>query len=369
MQLPVLTSTLPLPLDLEQRPRSISSVRMLRISVIDRCNLRCVYCMPAQGVPWLPGDDLLTSEEIADVVRAAVEIHEIRRFKLTGGEPTVRPGIVELVRSLKRIGGVDDLSMTTNGTLLGDLAGPLRDAGLDRVTISIDSLNVERFRHITRNGSLGSVLAGLDACERVGFGGIKVNCVVMRSINHDEVAEFARLTLHRNITVRFIEYMPLGESALLSSLAAADESEVGPPAGCGARDVGHDAFVSESESRERIESDLGPLVPIDRRLEAGVGPSVVYQLREGTPKGRIGFISAMSSPFCSTCNRLRLTANGILRSCLFDGGEVNLQGILRNDLGPGRQRRLIADAMRRCVQYKPDLHSAHGNEQMSRLGG
>src|SRR2546427_8299924 len=176
---------------LETGPRSISAVRVLRISVTDRCNYRCLYCMPEEGVRWLPKDDILTFEEIADVVRAAIDLHGIRRFKLTGGEPTVRHGIVELVRQLRRIDGIDDLSLTTNGMLLEDLAGPLREAGLDRVTVSVDSLRADRFRQITRTGDLATVLRGLDRCEDVGFASLKLNCVTMRDTNDDELPDFA----------------------------------------------------------------------------------------------------------------------------------------------------------------------------------
>src|SRR2546423_10696794 len=198
-------------------PRSIAAVRVLRISITDRCNFRCVYCMPEQGVPWLPREDILSFEEIADVVRAAIELHGIRRFKLTGGEPTVRHGIVDLVRILRRIPGVEDLSLTTNGMLLEDLAGPLKESGLDRATVSIDSLRPDRFRRITRTGELAAVMRGLDRAEDVGLLPLKINCVTMRGTNDDEAADFARLTLRRRVTVRFIEYMPLGDAAVQHS--------------------------------------------------------------------------------------------------------------------------------------------------------
>src|SRR5215212_7225633 len=178
-------------------PRSISAVKVLRISITDRCNFRCVYCMPEEGVRWLPKENLLSFEEIADVVRAAIDVHGIRRFKLTGGEPTVRHGLVDLVRMLRRIDGIDDLSLTTNGMLLEDLAGPLREVGLDRVTVSIDSLRPDRFKQITRTGDLKVVMRGLDRCEDVGFDGLKINCVTMRGTNDDELADFARLSLNR----------------------------------------------------------------------------------------------------------------------------------------------------------------------------
>ena len=349
-------------------PRSIAAVRMLRISLTDRCNFRCLYCMPAGGVPWLPGHDLLRDEEILEIVRAAARQHEIRRYKLTGGEPTLRPGLVDLVRKLRDSGDVDDLSMTTNGALLDKLAAPLRDAGLGRVTVSLDSLREGRFRQITRTGDLAAVLRGLDRTEAAGFDAVKINCVVMRGVNDDEVADFARLTLTRRVSVRFIEYMPLGDSAVSGSAAAIDESETGPAGGCGAQDRG-DVFVPESEVRQRIESELGPLLPVDRSLETGVGPAVVYRLVRDNPRGRVGFISAMSAPFCSTCNRLRLTAAGVLRSCLFEGGEVDLKPILQSTHAPARRRQRLAGAMSDCVRLKPDVHSARGREQMSRIGG
>src|SRR5687768_3748016 len=275
-------------------PRSIGAVKVLRISVTDRCNFRCVYCMPEDGVRWLPKDDILSFEEIADVVRAAIEVHGIRRFKLTGGEPTIRHNIVELVHLLRRIDGIEDLSLTTNGMLLEDLAGPLHRAGLDRVTVSIDSLRPDRFKRITRTGDLATVLRGLDRCEEVGLGGLKVNCVTMRGTNDDEFADFARLSIDRALTVRFIEYMPLGDAALMHTTTTphrVDESEIGPAGGCGAQDRGQDAFIAEPEVRDAIERELGPLVPVERLTEPGVGPANVYRLAQGNPLGRIGFIS------------------------------------------------------------------------------
>lgn len=335
-------------------PAAISSVKVLRISITDRCNYRCVYCMPEDGVAWLPRYEILTFEEIAEVVKAAIQIHGIRRFKITGGEPTVRKGLVDLVAMLKGIQGVEDLSLTTNGQRLAELAGPLRSAGLDRVTVSIDSLKSATFRRITRTGDLSVVLAGLDRAEAAGFGSVKINCVMMRGINDGELADFARLTLTRKVTVRFIEYMPLGESA------------VGPAAGCEGQSRGQDVFISESDARDIIERKLGELRPVDRQSETGVGPATVWQLSTGQPMGRIGFISAMSAPFCATCNRLRLTADGLLRSCLFDGGEIDVKPILR---APGASLEAIADAMAQCVRLKPTTHSYYGNKQMSQIGG
>jgi cyclic pyranopterin phosphate synthase len=352
----------------ETGPRSIGAVKMLRLSVTDRCNFRCVYCMPEDGVPWLPKDHILSFEEIADVVRASVQVHGIRRFKITGGEPTVRHGLVDLVSMLRRIDGVQDLSMTTNGFRLLDLAEPLKQAGLDRITISIDSLDAARFRAITRTGDLATVLRGLDRVIDAGFTGTKINCVAMRGTNDDEFAEFARLSIDRPVTVRFIEYMPLGDSAVGLADGRIDSSESGPAGGCGGQDRGRGAFVSETEIRAAIEQQLGPLISVDRESESGVGPATVYRLAEGTPAGRIGFISAMSAPFCSTCNRLRLTADGVLRSCLFEGGEVPIRDLIRNTATANRAA-VIGKSLADCVRLKPDVHSRHGNEQMSRIGG
>ncbi len=375
MRLPVLPVIDLSPARFESGPKSISSVRVLRISVTDRCNFRCIYCMPEDGVRWLPKDDILTFEEIEEVARASIAVHGIRRFKLTGGEPTVRHGIVDLIWRLRRIHGIEDLSLTTNGMLLEDLAGPFKEAGLDRLTVSIDSLRPERFKQITRTGDLATVMRGLDRAEDVGFEGLKINCVTMRGTNDDELVDFARLSLQRKLTVRFIEYMPLGDAVLVpaelkESLQGrrVDESEIGPAGGCGAQDRG-DALIPEAEVRERIERELGPLEPVDRESESGVGPANVYRLSSGNPKGRIGFISAMSAPFCSTCNRLRLTANGILRSCLFEGGEVDIRPMLRSSLDARSRAVALGQAMTDCVRLKPDVHSAHGNQQMSRVGG
>ncbi|MDB5302664.1 MAG: 3,8-cyclase MoaA, partial [Phycisphaerales bacterium] len=319
MRLPVVDHSLPSPggyAGFDTGPKSIGAVRVLRISITDRCNFRCLYCMPEEGVRWLPREEILGFEEICDVVRSAVEVHGIRRFKLTGGEPTVRHGLVDLVAMLRRIAGVEDLSLTTNGQRLTELAGPLREAGLDRVTVSIDSLRQERFRRITRTGDLSLVLRGLDRCEEVEFPSLKINVVTMRGTNDDELADFARLSLNRKLTVRFIEYMPLGDAALLGprgtggppvvlnhgraahATAEIAAEEIGPAGGCGAQDRGADSLIPEAEVRERIESDLGPLLPVDRGSEPGVGPANVYRLAIGAPRGRIGFISAMSAPFC-----------------------------------------------------------------------
>ncbi len=344
-----------------QGPRSLAAVKLLRLSLTDRCNLRCVYCMPDDGVTFYDHADLLSADDFVAVAAAAREAG-VTHFKLTGGEPTLRKDLVELVRRLKALGPID-LSMTTNGLRLGQrggqLARELRDAGLDRLTVSLDSLNPETFSRLTggRGFTLDQVWAGLDAATAAGFEKLKLNVVVIGGVNDHEAADFAALTLDRPWTVRFIEYMPLGDSALTRSL------------------VGADAYTVDNEDLiRRIEAVHGPLISIDRDTEPGVGPAKVYRLSPATQStfggssggGRLGFISAMSQPFCETCNRLRLTARGELRACLFDGGEVDLLPTLRNAADPQAQ---LLGLMARCVAEKPDTHSPRGNRAMSQLGG
>jgi GTP 3',8-cyclase len=332
-------------------PRDIASVKMLRISVTDICNLRCVYCMPAEGVEWLPKSTILTYEEIATVVRASVQLG-ITHFKLTGGEPTARKDLPLLVAMLRRIAGVEDLSLTTNGILLGPLLRKLKEAGLDRMTISLDSLRPDRFCAITRGGDFHRVWQAIEEALAMGFARIKINCVVMKGVNEDEVADFAALTLRWPVTVRFIEFMPLGRSGLT--------------------DHPEEAMIPEAVIRRQIMERHGPLSPLQRDTEIGVGPAKVWQIPGAI--GRIGFISAMSHPFCESCNRLRMTPDGLMRSCLFDGGEVDLKEILRHSaLDPtgnlaGIEPRIM-EAMAQCVKMKPDTHSFHGNKAMNRIGG
>ena len=298
--------------------------------------------MPEEGVRWLPREDILSFEEIRDVVRSAIEIHGIRRFKLTGGEPTVRSGLVDLVGILCRIEGIEDLSLTTNGMRLADLARPLREAGLDRVTVSIDSLRPEKFRRITRTGDLATVLHGIDVAEEAGLG-LKINCVTMHGTNDDELVDFARLSLVRRLTVRFIEYMPLEEcGAAFVRLAArlrrapfgsepqveasrvaasrVDDSELGPAGGCGAEDPAQ-SLIPETDVRDAIERKLGPLVEVHRETEPGVGPAKVYRLAHGEiPWAESGSSLAMLALLLLNLQSARLTANGVLRSCLFGRG-------------------------------------------------
>lgn len=320
-------------------PRDIRFVRTLRISVTDHCNFRCVYCMPEEGVTYIPKDQVLTYEEMTTVARAAIS-HGIHDFKLTGGEPLLRKDLTALVRMLRALPGCGELSLTTNGLLLAEMARPLRDAGIRRITVSLDTLDPDRFRRITRTGDLARVWRGIDAAERCGLGPAKLNVVVMRSYNLDEVVAFARLTLAAPRTIRFIEFMPLGRSKLL---------------------MDEDQFVSYGEIRSRIESELGPLTPAEP--DVGAGPARVF--RAPGALGRIGFIHAMSAPFCSTCNRLRLTPEGQLRSCLFDGGEVDVRPLVR----PSTDFPALRRAFIECVRLKPDQHKRYGERAMSSIGG
>ena len=340
-----------------QGPRHLGAVKLLRISITDRCNFRCVYCMPDEGMRFSPTQDVLSADQIIEVARAAVGIG-VTHLKITGGEPTVRQDLPAIVRGLTSL-KTRDLSLTTNGMLLETLAKPLRQAGLDRLTISWDSMKPQRFARIARGAArdgqaaLGQLLRGIDAADEAGFERLKFNVVVIGGINDDEVVDFARLTMDRPFTVRFIEYMPLGDSTLLD--ASGNVEALGSP-----------FTVDNALVQHRIEQEQGPLKPVDLSREAGVGPARVFTLPGA--KGRVGFISAMSKPFCETCNRLRLTATGELRSCLFEGGEVNVLPALRSP-DPMRRRAKIVDCMHRCVVLKPDVHSMRGNRAMSQVGG
>ncbi len=324
-------------------PRHIDAVKTLRISVTDRCNFRCVYCMPEEPLDWVPKPSLLTFEEIGSVAEVAHR-HGIGAFKITGGEPLVRHDLPSLVARLKALPGSPEVSMTTNGSLLHQQAGPLKAAGLDRLTVSLDTLDPARFSEITRGARLEAVLRGIEAATEAGFGPPKINCVAMRGINDGELAEFAALTLDRAMTVRFIEYMPLGRTAMGGDYEA--------------------RFISEATIRDLIGRRFGSLASTSK--DTGAGPARVWRIPGAV--GKIGFISAMSKPFCEDCNRLRLTAEGVLRSCLFDGGEVPLRPILRSGSADQAADALPA-AFVRCVAFKPDEHARRGYDQMSTLGG
>lgn len=321
-------------------------INYLRISVTDRCNLRCVYCMPPDGIQLLNHQDILSFEEILRIVRAAagMGIHKIR---LTGGEPLARLGLPELVRMIAQVPEIDDISMTTNAHALPTYAGELAEAGLDRVNISLDSLKPERFHMISRVGDLDRVWAGVRAAEEAGLKPVKLNVVVLRGFNDDEVVDIARLTLESERHVRFIEVMPLGHNELWAA----------------------DGFISVKEIRERIESALGPLQQVGKDdLVVGNGPARYWRIPGA--RGTIGFISPVSEHFCAGCNRLRLTADGRLRPCLLSDLEIDLRRPLRSGISDEELVSLIKEAVRR----KPDGHHLELGEhpvirEMSQIGG
>lgn len=301
------------------------AINYLRVSVTDRCNLRCAYCMPSEGVSRKPHDAILRYEEMALVVRAAAELG-ICKVRLTGGEPLARLGLVQFVAMVARTSGIDDLSMTTNGTLLARYAADLAAAGLQRVNISLDSLRPERFQQITGRGRLQDVLDGVAAAEAAGLTPIKFNTVVVRGVNDDEVVDLARRTAEDGWHLRFIELMPIGANVGWAS----------------------DGIVPVGEMRHRIEEALGPLHPVHG--PAGNGPARYYHLSGA--KGTIGFIGAQTEHFCPTCNRLRLTADGRLRPCLLSDEEIDLRGPLR----AGADLQAIQTILARAIRSKPARH-------------
>ncbi|MFL5638439.1 MAG: GTP 3',8-cyclase MoaA [Gemmatimonadaceae bacterium] len=278
------------------------SIEYLRISVTDRCNFRCLYCMPAAGLEWLPKSDILSYEEIAQVVSELAPLG-LRRLRITGGEPTLRPDLDVLVRMLRAIPGIEDISLSTNGVRLPTLARSLKAAGLDRVNMSADSLRVDRIRAISRRTTDFDPIAAAAAAEHAGLAPIKINVVVMRGINDDEVDDFARLTLDHEWHVRFIELMPVGEM----------------------RDLTWDHVVPSEEILRRLEA-MAPLTPTEGPPR-GNGPAKYF--RFVVARGKIGIITPMSHTYCGSCNRVRLTADGRLRTCLFGDDEVDLRTPLR----------------------------------------
>lgn len=290
-------------------------IRDLRVSLTDRCNLRCVYCMP-EMMQFKPTDELLSDDEILLLLRVAADLG-VRKVRLTGGEPTVRRGLVDLVRRIAAIEGISDIAMTTNGVMLARLAQPLAEAGLCRVNVSLDTLDPEQFHRITRWGRLEDVLAGLDAAERAGLSPVKVNAVVVRGFNDDAAPALARLTIDRGWHVRFIEMMPFGTVAGFQT----------------------SAYVSSEETMARIQATLGPLRPIDT---SGYDPARTYRL-DGA-HGTLGFISSVSQPFCAQCGRLRLTAEGRLRLCLLRDDEVDFRAPIRAGASYGELKERFAAA-------------------------
>ncbi len=296
----------------------------LRISITDRCNMRCVYCMPAEGIFPASHREILTYEEIIRVVTIAAGLG-VRKVRITGGEPLTRKNIIFLVSSLNKIRGIEDLSMTTNGLLLEKYAEELAAAGLNRVNVSVDSFNPEKYREITRGGDLSAVLRGLRAAERAGLDPIKINMVPIRGINENEVVDFAKLTLESDSHVRFIEFMPSGY-----------HGEWSP-----------EKYVTTDELK-RIIGTIAPLAPLRMRKD---GPSRYYRIKGA--KGVVGFISALTHHFCEDCNRLRMTSDGKLRPCLFSETEIDLKYPIRSGAPDAEIERLL----RLSISVKPRGHN------------
>jgi cyclic pyranopterin phosphate synthase len=285
------------------------SIEYLRISVTDRCNFRCVYCMPAEGLEWLPKRDILSYEEITAIVRQLAPLG-LRRLRITGGEPTIRADIADLVSMLKAVPGIEDIALSTNGVRLPAMAEQLRAAGLDRVNISADSLRAERISAIARRNLGFDPVTAASAAERAGLAPVKLNMVVLRGVNDDELEDFARLTLSHPWHVRFIELMPVGEMA----------------------DLTWEHVVPSDEILARLGA-IGALAP-DAGPARGNGPAAYHRFA-GAP-GTVGVITPMTHTYCGSCNRVRLTADGRLRTCLYGDHEINLRDPLRagDDLTP-----------------------------------
>lgn len=318
-------------------------INYLRVSVTDKCNLRCIYCLPPEGIKSIPHEEILRLEEIEAIIRGAA-LAGIKKIRLTGGEPLVRKGLEGLIRGISSIPGIDDITLTTNGLLLPSQAAALKEAGVKRVNISLDTLKEERYREITRGGELAEAWKGIQSALDVGLTPVKINTVVIRDFNDDEVEDMARLTLESPLHIRFIELMPIGT--------------------CNTWTEGR--FVPAKEIMDKINRGIGILHPV--KMTEGDGPAKYYRF-DGA-KGTIGFITSMSEHFCENCNRLRLTSSGGLRPCLYDGREVDLKTPLRRGAGD----REIADLIMTAVNLKPDRHHMlegwkDKKRVMSQIGG
>lgn len=316
------------------------TVDYLRLSITDRCNLRCVYCMPPEGIPLKPVSEILTYEELLRIARVAASLG-VRKLRVTGGEPLVRGGVVDFVRDLARIPGIDDLAMTTNGIGLAELAPGLKAAGLRRVNVSLDTIRRDRFAEITRRDRLPEVLAGIEGALRAGLAPVKINVVLLHGLLPGEVDDFLAMARETPVTVRFIERMPIGCSP-------------------------SEGYVSADGVRTRILALPGAREAAGRRTAA----ALEYHIPGFA--GRVGLISPVSRKFCSDCNRLRLTAVGRLRNCLFGRETLDLRGLMRG----GGDDAAVAAMIRQAVASKPEGHDLCGSgttpssaEPMSRVGG
>lgn len=307
-------------------------IEYIRVSITDRCNLRCVYCKPSQGFKTLKHEEILKYEEIIRILNVASKMG-LRKVRITGGEPLRRKNVVYLIREIKKIKGIKELSMTTNGIFLADYAEELASAGLDRVNISLDSLRPERYREITRGGDINAVLKGIEKAEEVGILPIKINVVAIRGLNDDEIVNFANITLNHSYQVRFIEFMPFGLDEMWNK----------------------ERFMSTDEIKAIIEK-TGKLIPAKMKKS---GPARYFKFEDAP--GLIGFISPLSNHFCSECNRLRLTPDGKLRPCLFSETEIDLKSALRSNAPDSEIERLV----RLSIEVKPRGHNVDLEEIVS----
>ncbi|MBV8530948.1 MAG: GTP 3',8-cyclase MoaA [Candidatus Eremiobacteraeota bacterium] len=310
-------------------------ITYLRISVTDRCNLRCVYCMPEEGLPWIPKAEILTFEEIETIVKAAAAVG-VRSIRLTGGEPLIRRDLPTLVRMLAAIPGIDDIALSTNGMKLAVQIDELVEAGLNRVNVSLDTLREDRFFAIARRPGLDRVLAGIDAAIEAGLHPVKINCVIMRGRNDDELADLAALTRDRPVFVRFIELMPVEDNLELQ----------------------RDAYVSADEMLARVR-EIGEIEPTEG--PGGNGPARYFSFRDA--RGAVGVISPLSHDYCERCNRVRLSADGRLRLCLFGDHHIDLRTPVRE----GASRDELIDIFRGSMLIKPERHHLRLGEQASRM--
>ncbi|MBM4193614.1 MAG: GTP 3',8-cyclase MoaA [Gemmatimonadetes bacterium] len=317
------------------------AIEYLRISVTDRCNFRCVYCMPAEGLDWLPKRDILSYEEIVAIVAQLAPLG-LSRLRITGGEPTIRPDLAQLIAQLKAIPGISDIALSTNGVKLPAMAAELAAAGLDRVNISADSLRPDRIAAIARRDLKFDPVAAITAARRAGLDPVKVNVVVMRGINDDEVGDLARLTLEHVVHVRFIELMPVGEMANLT----------------------WEHVVPSDEVLSRAAEAVGPLTGAEGPAR-GNGPAKYF--RASGAAGTVGVITPMTHTYCGSCNRVRLTADGRLRTCLYGDHEVNLRDPLRSGAA-------LAPLFETALANKPKEHQllqmqVGGLRALSQVGG
>ena len=319
-------------------------IENLRISVTDRCNFRCLYCIPEEDIEWLPKGQLATLEELARIARVAVACG-VKKLRVTGGEPLLRKNLPTLIADLAKIPGLQDLALTTNGTELPRLAGALRGAGLERVNVSLDSLDRDTFQKLAQRDALDAVLAGIDAAEAAGLLPLSINCVAIRGVNDGEAVAFARFARERGFEVRFIEFMPLEHG----------------------QRWGHHALVPGHELRARVEEAF-PLRPApDQDPHA---PSKDWVFADGAP-GRMGFIDSVTAPFCATCNRIRLTADGKLRTCLFSLREHDLLGPMRAGISDEELAGLLrgAVAQKELKHHITDGLFVKPERTMSQIGG